>query len=95
MPKPVQHENYKGVDIRSSPRGLTRENKKKWKIRLDITFPTGSFTAMAPEYLDEEQFPTLRKAHTAGFEWGRRIIDKGLESRRIPSQRLAKGLRRL
>ncbi|MEP7154107.1 MAG: hypothetical protein ABI856_20575 [Nitrospira sp.] len=98
MPKPVdviQHETYKEVDIRSHPREVTRENKQQWKIRLDITFPTEIFTKVAPEYLDEEQFLTIHEAHTAGFAWGRRIIDKWLEIRSIPSPAVAKGLRGL
>ena len=65
--QPIQHETYRMVDIRSHPCEVTRQNEKKWKIRLDITFPTGGFTATAPEYLDEMNFfSTLNKAHTAG-----------------------------
>ena len=94
MPKPVQHKTYKGLDIRSGPFEVMRKKEKKWKVRLDITFPKGNVDATMVEYLDDERFyPTLSKAHTAGFEWGRRIIDEGLRSSRIPSGRgLAGGL---
>jgi hypothetical protein len=96
MPKPVdaiQHENYKGVDIRSHPCEAVRHNKKRWKIRVDITFPTGGLTATAPEYLDEVNvFSTLNEAHTAGFRWGRHIIEHWLLTGLIPGPRVSRRL---
>ena len=96
MSKPIRHENYIGVDTRSSPSEVTMENIKKWKIRLEIMFPTGGYTATASEYLHEGQFPTLRQAPTAGFEWGRRILDPwrltGLMPRQKVSRRLAEAV---
>ncbi len=89
----IQHETYSGVDIRSHPLEVTRQNKKRWKIRLDITFPTGGLTATAPEYLDEVNFySTPNEAHTAGFRWGHHIIDEWLRTGDIPSARLARSL---
>jgi hypothetical protein len=96
MSETIQHETYQGIDIRSHPCEVTRQNKSKWKIRLAITFPTGSGTATATEYLDDVNFySTLHEAHAAGFRWGHHIIDEWLRTGDIPSPRLASGLRRL
>lgn len=87
--QPIQYETYRMVDIRSHPCEVTRQNEKKWKIRLDITFPTGVGTT-APEYLDEVNFfSSLNEAHSAGFRWGHHIIDEWIRSGDIPAPRLA------
>ena len=96
MPKPVdaiQHETYKGLDIRSHQFEVPRDGKTKWKLRLDITFPQGYGASTTCEYLDEEQFsPTQTKAHLAGFEWGRRIVDHWLLTGMIPRQKVSRRL---
>jgi hypothetical protein len=72
----IQHEQYKGHEIRSSP----YEFQKKWKVRLDITFPNGNGSETIREYLDKERFYSIHsEAHTAGIEYGRRIIDEWIQ----------------
>ena len=77
MQENVQHEQYKGHDIRSSPfEVLTKERK----VRIDITFPPIYGTTTTGEYFDRTQlYSTLGEAHTAGFEFGRRKIDKSIQ----------------
>jgi len=82
MGERVLHKLYKGCDIRSSPfEGLQIKGPEKWKVRLDITLPNrdGSKT-IHEKYLDEKRrFLTQSEAHTAGFEYGRTIIDKWIQ----------------
>jgi hypothetical protein len=76
MDERVLHETYKGQDIRCCP----YEFLQKWKVRLDITFPNGDGRKTIGEYLDKKRFyATQGEAHTAGFVYGRRIIDKWIE----------------
>jgi hypothetical protein len=79
----IKHEQYKGHDIRSSPRKDLME--EKWKIRIDITSPPFHGTTKMREYLDEKVYVTMGEAHTSGFEMGRRIIDERIQTGRIPS----------
>lgn len=73
----IRHEEFKDHDIRSSPR--KDPAKEHWKIRIDITFPPIHGTTSMTEYLDDNHiYMTLSEAHTAGFEYGRRIIDEKL-----------------
>jgi hypothetical protein len=90
--QPVQHENYKGIEIRSHPWEVTSENKRTWTLRLGIMFQTGGYPATGFEYLHEKQFPNQREAHTAGFEWGRRIIDHWRLTCLIPRQKVSRRL---
>jgi hypothetical protein len=78
MGKSVLRKLYKGCDIRSSPsEGLQIKGPAKWKVRLDITFPNRDGSKTIPEYLDDKRrYLTQSEAHTAGFEYGRKIIDK-------------------
>ncbi len=65
----IQHEQYRGCNIRSSPVDLRTE----WKVRIDITPPNGSSTI---ECLDEaHRYASPGECHLAGFEYGRQIID--------------------
>ena len=78
MDERVLHEPYKGQNIRSCP----YEFLHMWKVRLDITFPNGAGRKTIGEYLDKKRFyVTQREAHTAGFEYGRRIIDEWIQER--------------
>ena len=73
----IKHEQYKGHDIRSEPSEVERKEKKGWKVRLNITFPvhgTGTMEELFEE--NEPLYPSLTDAHTAGFKFGRRIIDE-------------------
>ena len=82
----IQHERYKEHDIRSNPRKDLVE--EKWKVRIDITFPTKDFTIKLREYLDEKVYSTVSEAHTAGFEYGRRIIEDMIrEQSSLPSSK--------
>ena len=76
----VLHKSYKGYDIRSQPCEL--EQNKQYLRRIEILVPNGTEIW---EFLDQETlYPTLRRAHAAGFQHGRRIIHnrekKGSES---------------
>ena len=95
MGETVQHESYRGIDIRSSPFEVSRKGQTKWKVRLDIAFPTGYHCETVPEYLDDNLvFSTSTEAHLAGLEWGHRIVDLAELSGQIPSSGLAIGLLR-
>ena len=83
MRESIQRERYKEHDIRSSPRKDLVE--EKWKVRIDITFPTIDFTIKLREYLDEKVYSTVSEAHTAGFEFGRRIVDDLIREQSSPT----------
>ena len=69
----IEHDKYKGHDIRSHPLEVERYGKMKWKVRIDITLLNGNMR----EHLDEEQLYLMRdEAHKAGFELGYRLIDE-------------------
>ena len=76
MDERVLHEPYKGQNIRSCPYELLQQ----WKVRLAITFPNEDGRKTIGEYLDKTGFyATQGEAHTAGFLYGRLIIDKWIE----------------
>ena len=81
MGENIQHEQYKGHDIRSSPVEVLTKKRKDWRVRIDITFPAIYGATTHGEYFDETQlYSTVGEAHTAGFEFGRRKIDKSLQN---------------
>jgi len=66
----VRHQSYKGYDIRSQPSELKHNNQ--YLRRIEILVPNGTEIW---EFLDQKTlYPTLRRAHAAGFQHGRRII---------------------
>jgi hypothetical protein len=74
MSKAVIHRFYKDHDIRSSP--LAIPNRDQWRMLINITFPQTSHSGVMKEYPDHEHsYPTLKKAHEAGFQYARRVID--------------------
>lgn len=82
MGKSILPKLYKRCDIRSSPvEGLQIKGPAKWKVRLNITLPNSDGSETIPEkYLDEKRrYLTQSEAHTAGFEYGRTIIDKWMQ----------------
>ena len=89
----IKHEQYKGQDIRSHP--LEGDTKETWKLRILIAFPVHG-TGTMKEFFEEGKplYSTLTDAHTAGFEFGRLIIDEWLRTGNIPSPDLAKGFQR-
>jgi len=89
----VQHENYKGISIRSSPFAVSRHEQQQWIVRLDITFPTGGASRSTAEYLNARLvYLTSKDAHLAGLEWGHRIVDLWQDSGQIPQPELMDGL---
>jgi len=89
----VQHENYKGISIRSIPFAVfSRQGQKQWIVRLDITFTTGNASSSTPEYLNARLvYLTSTDAHLAGLEWGRRIVDLWQDSGQIPPPEVMDG----
>ena len=89
----VQHENYKGIDLRSSPSEFPMLGQTKWKVHLDITFPAdGTISFLHGYHNDRLVFLTSNEARLAGLEWGHRIVDLWQDSGQIPSQELAAGV---
>lgn len=81
MIEPVQHEQYRGHDIRSCPlqlEGLRKaEDNQKWKVGINITPPEVRGAQTTSDLPDgEPYYPTQKDAHKAGFERGRRHIDE-------------------
>ena len=63
----VQHENYKGIDLRSSPSEFPMLGQTKWKVHLDITFPADGTISFLHEYHNDRLiFLTSNEAR-----WGR------------------------
>jgi len=82
MDRRVLHKQYKKCDIRSSPiEGLQVKGPLKWKVRLNITFPDGT---IAEKFGPRLRYLTQIEGHTAGFEYGHRVIDEWIRTGRIP-----------
>ncbi len=74
----IRYNDYNGHTIRSSP---IHVRSGKWKIRIDIKWPSRSSVQTISEHGSHEFLqPSLREAHEAGIERGRRIIDERLRS---------------
>ena len=86
MDRRVVHKQYKKRDIRSSLiEGLHVNGPLKWNVQLNITFPEGAGMETIREYLIEKpRYFTQDEAHTAGFEYGHRLIDEWIRTGRIP-----------
>lgn len=80
----TKHEQYKGHDIRSSPFEVKGKEKEGWQVHIDITLPPTHGTTSMREHVDEKVYITLNDAHTAGFEWGRQIIDEEIQDQHSP-----------
>ena len=86
MDRRVLHKQYKKRDIRSIPiKGLHVRGPLKWKVQLNIIFPKGAAMETIRVYLIENpRYLTRDEAHTAGLEYGHRIIDQWIRTGRIP-----------
>jgi hypothetical protein len=68
----VNHETYKGYDVRSNPFEV---EPGKWRVRIDVTPPKSNDDVT--EYLDETCFyANVIEAHKAGHQYGRNIVDE-------------------
>ena len=85
MVRRVWHKQYKNHDIRSSPiEGLQVKGPLRWKVQLNITSRKGDGKEAREYLIEKPRYLTQGEAHTAGFEYGHRIIDEWIRTGRIP-----------